>query len=263
MATEAQGLAKPTNGQADWDTDLNANFDIIDRGIRGKVVAGTTINTGQVLWVNSGRFAFPFNPASEDVFPQAFAYKAINSGEEDYALLSGAVRSLSVLSACVPGVPMYANFSGAVVGSYAAASRPVGFGMFEDGLFFDPARVVLPERLTRSETQMLVTAQSHFFSFDVGKRGIVWRLEAKGSSADLCVIHFHSGSTRVASELLYEVKSGGVSVMTHFIDQAMFPYRNTDPSTLSGLIYGTMRLQSAANVASDQVWITLSVERMR
>jgi hypothetical protein len=263
MSTDQQGFNQPSHGQADWDTDVNGNFDIIERGYRGKIVAGTNISTGQVLWVNSGRYAFPFNPTSEDVFPHAFAYKAVGSGEEDYVLLSGIVRSLSVLSACVPGRTMFANASGAVVGSYSAASRPIGFGLYEDGLYFDPARNVLPEMLTRTFSIDLIEANSNFFSLDVGKRGIVRRLECKGNSADLMDIRFYSGSARVSSELLYQTKSGGVAVYTGFIDQAMFPYRNTEAGTLSGLIFGTLRLPTDATPTSDTVWITLTVERFR
>lgn len=263
MATDQQGLSQPSNGAADWDTDLNGNFGIIERGYRGKFVFGTNVVTGQVLWVNSGRFAFPFNPASEDALPHAFAYKSVASGEEDFALLSGIVRSLDVLSACVPGLTMYSNFSGTLVTSYSAASRPVGIGMYQDGFYFDPARVALPELIASSISISAIVNSTHLFSIDLGKRGIVRRLEVKGDSADLCIIKFHSGSARVASELLYEVKSGGVVVQTHFIDQAMFPYRNTEASTLSGLMFGTIQCPSGTNVTTDTIVMRIFAERFR
>jgi len=142
MTTDQQGLAQPSNGQADWDTDLNGNVSIIERGYRVKATAGTAINTGMVGWVNSGGFVFPYDPRSLTIRPQVLAYKSVGSGEQDFFLAQGAVRSLAIFSACVPGEQLYVSSgtAGLIVGSYENARHSIGYGIAQDGLFFSPAR---------------------------------------------------------------------------------------------------------------------------
>lgn len=138
--TDQQGLQQPTTGQADWDQSLNGNFTIAERGYHVKAVAGIAVDTGDVLWINSGGFAFRYHPSSLTTRPHVFAYKAVASGEEDFFLAKGAVRSLSVFSSMVPGQPAYVSTDtpGVVVNS-DGANRVVGFGIAEDGLFFNPS----------------------------------------------------------------------------------------------------------------------------
>lgn len=262
--TDQQNFNKPSQGQADWDADLNANFTIAERGQHVKATAGEAINTGDALWVNSGNFAFKFDPNSETIYPHLLAYKSVASGEEDTFLHMGQVRSLAVWSECVPGEPVFVSPAtpGALVGSYSAASRPVGFGLFEDGVRFNPFQN-LPEQLTRSNSVACVTGSDHLFSVDIGKRGVVRQLKVIGDSADLVTVKLHSNSSRVASVRLYETKSGGVTTVGSFIDQALFPYANTDPSTLSGLIYATLHIESDAAVGSDTLTLWLDVERTK
>jgi hypothetical protein len=263
MSTEDQNLTLPSAGQSDWDTDLNSNFTIIGRGYHVLGQAGLDVATGVVVTIDSGGFFRPFDPNSTAIRPHAFAYKAVDSGEQDTFLLSGIVRSIAINSPVVPGEPVFAsaNGSGFLVGSYSGASRPVGFGTEEDGLFFAPGREIFPETLTRSVEINAVTGSSHLFTMDGGRGGFVRQLIADGASGDLVEIQLWSNSAR--SSKLFETFSGGINVISSFLDQAGFPYWNTDASTINGLIYGTLQVMSAASVSSDDVTVQCVFERFR
>lgn len=266
MSTTDQNISIPTAGQSDWDTDLNANFTIMSRGFHALMVAGDDINTGNIVTVTSDGFARLFDPQSFDNQPQAFAYKAVNSGEEDTFLLRGIVRSLSVLSPAVPGERMFgaADGTGFAVGSYSASNRPIGTAIQEDGLYFSPGDEYLPETLVRSAIATdIIRGPANLVNFDLdgGRGGFVRQLITIGASADLVEIALYANSAR--SELLFQTVSGGISVVGSFIDQAGFPFYNSEVSTINGLIYGTLELKSLAAVASDTIGLSVVFERNR
>ena len=132
----------PTSGQGDWDSGLGLNFQALDRGYHATERAGTAINTGQVLWLNSGGFFFPFNPNSADIFPQALTYTAAASGDTLTALVWGIVRSLGINSPAIAGEALYVSPTtpGVIVGSYAGADRQIGWGLTGNGVLFSPAK---------------------------------------------------------------------------------------------------------------------------
>jgi hypothetical protein len=263
--TNDQQFELQSAGQADWDSGLNANFSILERGYHGVFQAGTAINTGYVCWINSAGFAFPFDPRSEDIRPHGLAYVAASSGANISLLLTGIVRSLGVFSPAVPGLDVFVSpvTPGLILSSYSAASRRVGFGVAETGIYFNPGPWPVQETLTRVFSINAVINSEHLFSLDVGKRG--WVREAKmiSNSADLVTLKFHSGSTRVGSERLYETKSGGVTTVGSFVDRAGWPYENTEANTLSGLVFGTVQIRSGAGVTSNDIQIRLVVDRWR
>ena len=263
MSTTDQNFTTPSAGQADWDTDLNANFTIVARGFHKLLTAGTAINTGAIVDVLSSGFALPYNPNSLTSRPRAFAYKAVASGEQDTFLLRGLVRSLGITSAAVPGLPFFgaADGTGYAVSSYSGADRPAGIGVEEDGVYFNPGEALFPEVIVRSAQIAAVTGSTHYFTMDGGRGGWVRRILSVGASADLTQIQLYSNSAR--SDLLYETVSGGVSVVGSFLDQAGLPYFNTDASTLNGLIYGAVQVLSASAVGSDTIDISLTFERFR
>jgi hypothetical protein len=255
-----------TAGQADWDSGLNANFAILERGYHGVFRAGMAINTGHAVWINSGGFAFHFNPNSEDIRPHAFAYVAAASGDNISLLLTGIVRSLGICSPAVPGFDLFVSPAtpGAVVTSYSAASRRIGMGAGGWGVYFNPwGQRNVEETLVRVTTVVAVTGSDHLFSLDAGKRGWVRELKMISNSANLVSLKFFSGSTRAGSERLYETTSGGVTTVGSFLDRAGWPYENTEANTLSGLIFGTLRIMSAAAVGSNDVQVRLVVDRWR
>ncbi len=263
MSTEDQNFSLPSAGQSDWDTDLNGNFTIIGRGYHVLGQAGSDVATGVAVTVDSGGFFRPFDPNSTAILPHGFAYKAVDSGEQDTFLLSGIVRSIAINSPVVPGEAVFAsaNGSGYLVGSYSGASRPLGFGTEEDGLFFSPGREIFPETLTRSVSVAAVTGSLHLFTMDGGRGGFMRQLIMEGASGDLVELQLWSNSARTAA--LYETFSGGVTTIGSFLDQAGFPYFNTDASTINGLIYGTLQVMSAASVGSDTVGVQCVFERFK
>ena len=252
-------------GQADWDSGLNANFSILERGYHGVFQAGTSINTGYVCWINSAGYVFPFNPNSEDARPHGLAYTAASSGANISLVLAGIVRSLGVFSPAVPGLDVFVSpvTPGLILSSYSAASRRVGIGVAETGIYFNPGGFPIQETLTRVFSINAVVGSDHLFSLDVGKRG--WVREAKmiSNSANLVSLKFHSGSTRAGSERLFETVSGGVTTVGSFLDRAGWPFENTETSTLSGLMFGTVRIMSGAAVTSNDLQIRLVVDRWR
>lgn len=131
----------PTDGQADWDSSLNANFSVIERGYHVTERAGTIINTGQVLFLNSGGFFFPFNAASQDIYPTAYAFTAAASGDTLTALAWGIVRSLGVNSALLDGQAVYVTSGAYLTNSYANEFRKVGRALDGWGVLFAPSPV--------------------------------------------------------------------------------------------------------------------------
>lgn len=141
MTTENNGFNQPTAGQADWDASLNGNFTINDRGFNVIGQAGAAVNTGHVLWQNSGGFFFHYNPNSLAIAPTHFAFTAAASGDSMTALAWGAVRSLAICSPAVPGKPLYVSVltPGVVVGSGVPPS--IGFGYAGYGVLFNPQKL--------------------------------------------------------------------------------------------------------------------------
>ena len=262
-----QQFLTPTNGAADWDASLNANFTALERGFYATAQAGMDVNTGYVIWINSGNFMFHFDPNSRAIQPHGMALTSASSGDTLQVLLWGIARSLGITSPAVPGIPCYVSGAtpGLIVGSYSGADRPVGFGLGVPGLVFAPGRRILPEQLTRTVSVVAVTGSLHYFTMDSGQWGWVSDLRLRGNSGDFVNLWFHSGSTRAASELLYQTKSGGVWTIgdsAHW-DRAGWPYRNTLTNTISGLIWGTLQIDSASAVGSDGFSVTAIFDRSR
>lgn len=266
MSTPDQNISLPTAGQSDWDTDLNANMTIMARGYHALLQAGDDVSTGAIVTVTSDGFARLYDPQSFDNQPHAFAYKAVNSGEEDTFLLRGIVRSLGITSPAVPGERMFgaADGTGFAVGSYSGANRPIGTGIQEDGLYFSPGDEFFPETLVRSAIATdIIRGPANLvnFTLDGGRGGFVRQFITIGDSADLVELALYANSAR--TEALFLTTSGGVSVVGSFIDQAGFPFYNSEVSTINGLIYGTVQLMSLSNVASDTIGLSVVFERYR
>ena len=257
-------LSLQASGTSDWDTALNGNFNIIERGVHISAQAGIACNSGQILWMNSGGFVFPFNPTSLDAQPGFMALTQAASGDSIQMLRYGVVRSLGVHSNGVVGQPLYvsAQSPGIVVGSYSAASRRIGRKIGAWAIAFDPegGDTNFPEKLTRTTTISAVVNSNHLFSLDVGLRGWNRRVLMQGSS-NLVTLIFHSTSARAAADRLYETFSGGVTSVGSFLDQAGWPYENTLTGTISGLIFGTLSINSGSNVTTGDIGVTLVVDR--
>lgn len=252
----------PSAGQADWDASLTADLGTIERGYHWTERAGVAINSGNVVWINSGGFAFPFNPNSEDIYPHGFAYTAASSGDTFTALAWGIVRSFGINSPSVAGFPLYVSAltPGLIVRSYNGANRPVGMGLTGYGVLFRPWTDRFPETLSSSQTVAAVTGSLHLFTVAVGKRGIDREIVMIGNSADLVELKFYSDTGR--TRLLYATKSGGVSTVGSFQDRALWPWENTD-AVNSATVYGSLKIMSAALVGSDTISIQGVWDRYR
>jgi hypothetical protein len=261
MTTRDNNLNLLVTGQANWDSDLNVNANIAERGYHVTEHAGVGINTGQVLWLNSGGFFFPLDPNSSSAIPHALAFTAAASGDSMQALAWGIVRSLAINSPAVPGQALYVSAltPGVIVGSYSGADRPIGFGLPGYSVMFRPGRGVI-EQLTSSLAIQAVTGSLHVFTMDPGKWG--WNRYTKmiGNSADLVELKFYSDSGRTVP--LYSTLSGGVTTVGSFYDRAGWPYENTD-AALKGIIYGSLKIMSAAAVGSDTISVQNQWDRSR
>lgn len=265
--TSNQNLERPLEGQADWDTSLNSNFDILDRGFHGKFVAATGISTGDILWQGSGNILYKYDSRSLDLkAPTAMAYKAVASGETDFFLLRGIVSSIAVWSGKIfPGKPVFVSPStaGYAVGSYSAAGYPAGLALRNDAIFFAPMQYdVIPEKITVVRSSFLDTTSPQYeqFAIDLGNRGWIRFLEVSSvSSGQVYSLKFYSGSACVNSELLYEVQSGGVT-SKYYLDGAGWPYEATDTAS-PGQIYGQFRYISGTGSSFN--YMKIVAERFR
>lgn len=261
--TSNQNLENQVSGQADWDTGLNSNFSILDRGFHGRFTAGAAISTGSILWAASGGALFPYNPRSLGLRqPLALAYKAVNSGESDFFLLRGIVTSVGIWSGnVIPGEPVYASPStaGFAVKSYVAAAYPAGYALRNDAIYFAPGIDQLPEKITQVQSLgPFAIGSTHHITMNVGHRGFIRKVEIV-TSFNLWTAKFYSGSAATTAELLFESQSGGVS-STYLLDGAGFPYENTDTAS-PGMLFGKITVNSG--VGSAYFNLSLTAERLR
>lgn len=263
--TDNNQFETQADGQADWDSGLNSNFAISDRGFHGRFAAGHAVSTGDILWVASGGTLYRYNPNSLSLGPPtAMAYKAVASGETDRFILQGIVSSMAIWSGNIaPGRPVFTSPStaGFAVSSYAAADYPVGVAIAPNAIFFAPGQYrTLPEEISQVQSLgALAIGSTHAFALNVGNRGWARRLEVNANSFNLWTMKFHSGSARVSSELLYETASGGVTSV-YALDGAGFPFKNTD-ITSPGMVFGNILVSSG--VGSAHINVTVVVDRFR
>jgi len=266
MATDQQNFDTPTAGQADWDASLNGNFSILEYGHRARGQAGEAVNTGDILTIGSDGFALKYDPNSADIYPHLMTMSALSSGDESHFVAFGSVRSIDVFTPVIPGHPVYVSAAspGMIVSSYSGANRNVGRAHYQDGFVFDPNGVAqFPELMTSVASIDVVVASVHKFSMDFGLAGTNRNISMVGASGDLVDLKFYSSSEQLSTELLYSTISGGVTTIGSFLDQAGWSYFNTDPSTINGMIYGTIEIMAAASVTSDSIGVTANAERYR
>jgi len=264
MATDQNNFEQPSAGAADWDASLNSNFAILESGFRAKGQAGEAINTGDIVTVGSDGFSKRFDPNSEDIKPHLLSITALSSGDGANFVAFGSVRSLGVWGGVIPGHEVFVSVltPGMVVSSFSGANRGVGFAHYEDGFVFQPSASHFPELIEDVTSIDTVNGSLHLFQMDFGRGGWSRRIHMVGSSGDLTELKLYANSLRTDPSLLYSTVSGGVTVIGSFVDQAGFPYYNTDASTYSGKLYGSLTTLSAS-VASDSVGVTLTMERFR
>lgn len=131
-----QPFNTPVSGQSDWDSGLGVDFQALERGYHITERAGQAISSGQFVALNSGAFAFPWNPSSTP--PCAgMAYTAAASGDTFTFLAWGIVRSLGINSVSIPGRILFSNASGFL--STTTLGAPIGIGLANYGVLVRPA----------------------------------------------------------------------------------------------------------------------------
>jgi len=261
-------LESQTAGTADWDSGLNGNFTIQERGNHVTIQAGMVINTGYVCWVNSGAFAFHYDPNSDDIHPHGFAWTGASSGDDVQLLVRGTIRSLDICSTVVAGIDAYVDGTspGLVVNSYSGSWPAIGWGTGAGQLYFDPGLSHPSGEITQTFSIEFALESLHMFTMDMGGYGWIRETTMKAESGDLMRLWFYSNSNRAAGDLLYQVLSGGVDATSAgdfggFYDRAGWPFENTDASTINGLIYGKVEVHSLGSVNSTDLQVTLVGER--
>jgi len=270
--TTDQQLERQSAGQADWDTALNSNFSILERGRHLMAVAGATIGSGQVCVVSSGGFVMPMNAASTALAPHLISYKAVSSGDQTQFLLHGAIRSMTVWSGHItPGRAIHVSVQslGFAVNSFAGCGESVGLAIGNDAIIFMPGHHrTLPCIDTNVNTVGPVLVNTFAdFAVPVGRFATIRDLTYVGSHNRL-KIQFWSGSSRVNSELIYETLTASFSpssadiTSTFYKDRALFPHENTDANS-GWFMYGRITAQSGSGVGSAFANFTIISERVR
>lgn len=259
--TVDSNLELPTDGQADWDTSLNANTQILERGRTARIVTGFAINSGQPVYINSAGVALPYDASSRELGPpHLLAYDDVASGTNGYFLVPGGiVRSFTVWSGhIIPGHYAYVNPAsiGFLTSSLVDTQWPVGRAIDVDAVLFQPDNP-FPYTIAASAVGGAEAGANFDFSFPLGDRGYIRKIRVLADSCDAYKILLHTNSTRVASDLFYETATTSVDggaldfdVSTlDFLDAAGFPYLTTNAASI--LLYGRITVQSASSVGSE------------
>lgn len=272
--TRDNQLEKQDTGQADWDTGLSANFDVLERGFHVRATAGLAIASGQMCMMNSGSYVIPYDARSLSLpRPHFISYRSVNSGEEASFIREGVVRSMTVWSGrIVPGEPFYSAVAsiGFAVSSFLGSGHPGGLAIGVDAVYFAPGKFSpFPDRVTLAQSVGPIQVGTYSdFTMGPGQRGIVVGLRVRTDSADGYKVSFWSNSSRVGSELQYDTLTssksiGSVDITTlHFFDAAPWPHNSTNVASL-GLLYGRIAVQSGSTVNTGQFSVEMIMERMR
>jgi hypothetical protein len=270
--TSDQHLELIISGGADWDTSINHNMMILDRGYHVITYAAADISSGQVLSIGSGGTVAPMDAKSLDNFPALLGHWPVSSGAIGQFVAMGSVRSMGVWSGhIVPGQPAFVavDSPGFCVASFAGHGPAIGLAISTDCILFHPGHPqVFPELVTSVfSTAATETGTYADFTMLVGNRGLVRDLTVV-SSHNRFKVQFWSGSSRVASEALYETLTRSLSTAsgdvasTYFRDAAGFPFRVTEATTPYH-IYGRITPQTGSGVNSAAFGVTIIAERFR
>lgn len=273
--TDNQNFETQPSGQADWDTGLNSNFSIMDRGWHIKLTTAETISTGDILAVTSGGLAWRYNSTSLDLRdPLAISYKSVASGQQDLFISRGIINSYDTWSGHItPGLPVFVSAAtpGFLVSSYSAAWPPVGLALANNAVAFNPGQFSpMPIKTTQVVSLAVIVGSVHDFTFEVGHRGIATELIIQSDSSSAHAFYLWSGSIKANTELLYETLTtsvdGGASDFDissiYYRDVSPFGILNTDVAS-PGLIFGRLECQSSNAVGSSDLSISITVERFR
>jgi hypothetical protein len=268
--TNDQGLELIASGGADWDTSVNANFAILESGIRVKATAGDTVNSGWVCTLTGSGTVLPLDAKSSAFYPHLMSMSEVASGAEGRFMSHGIVRSMGIWSGFItPGAPVFVaqNSPGLLTSSYAGHGEPCGVALAGTAVRFWPGYPrVFPSLVTEVYTSTILNVGTFVdFAVPIGRRTIVRDLVARATH-DRFKIQFWSSSTRADSQLVYETLTrswspGSADVTSnYFRDGASFPFQSTDVGS-AWLMHGRFTAQSGTSVTTGYISVTVIAER--
>lgn len=274
-----QGFTLPNRNASGWDSDLNANFGLLERGFVMPFVVGTAaVNTGTLIQAASfstgtlgiaNIYQFPAgNP------PDALALQAGSPGNVVYGLVQGALTDFAAYS----GQLLHGSVYGAsvvtpgwVTSSFDQAPQWLLGRCLQNGVFtFNPTpRAATPYSRTESGMSHCASGTLGVFSFAmmVGTLGMNTLVRVRSNSCDNYRLTFYANSGR--STIIYDtvINSGNLGVRTiDMQDAATWVYSlGVTPYPLYGIIHGALQVLSSAATAinSQNFQVTFAVLRFR
>lgn len=270
-----QGFSKPNKNAANWDSDVNGNFTILERGHHFFAAVGpTTVVTGQLVSFNSSGFIVAHDPSSlgqvdgfafQVTSPGNTAYFIARGSMGDFAAWSGqfAINDRIFPSVATPGwVTNCLDQAGLTYlgrclspssGNYLLDNMPIAHHRVSD------------VRCGFMNAASVPTSIFSFFFPMAGNLGICETLRVRTLSCDNYRVTLYANSAR--SDVVYDtvVLSGNLSVRTiDMIDSALFPYRCTDAASVF-VLHGAVEVLSSAATAinSDRVRVDATFLRFR
>jgi len=256
-----QGFTKPNRNAAGWDSDVNANFTIIERGyLIPRACGPAAISSGQLVTFNASGFAAVYDPFTALGPPDAVAINAASPGNTAYFLGWGAISSFS---------PWSGQMAMGQQARIVPSIRTPGWvtSCLDFGTMFDLGRVIdqgtytfnpgaAPARfgtLTVSGISHCASTNFGVFSFtmQVGANGFNTRLRVATLSCDNYRVAFFADSAKLNAIYDTAILSGNLSVRTiTMIDAALWSYSlDYSSSDMFGRIYGTIEVLSSAATA--------------
>lgn len=256
-----QGFTKPNRNAAGWDSDVNANFTIIERGyLFARACGPAAIASGQLVTFNASGFAAVYDPFAALGPPDALAFNAASPGNTAYFLAWGAVSSFAPWSGQLPMTQG---------GRIAPSIRTPGWvtSCLDYGTMFDVGRVIdqgtyifKPGARPAQFGSVVASGISHCastnfgvfsFTMQVGANGFNTRLRVATLSCDNYRVAFFADSAKLNAIYDTTINSGNLSVRTiDMIDAALWAYSlDYSSSDMFGRIYGTIEVLSSAATA--------------
>lgn len=280
-----QGFTKPNRNAASWDSDINANFTLLERGYVVPFVVGSqSVNTGTLVnivsaGVNSygvGNYHAPNGTGLVGLLPDLLCLQAGSPGNLVYGLSHGAINNFGPYSGQLSKGTFFTTSvltPGWVSNCFDLGGMlTLGRVISDDIIFFNP------NATTQRQFSRIVSGMAHAasgelstFSFhlnNLGTYGFGAYLRVLSNSCDNYRITIYANSER--STIIYDtaINSGNLGVRTRdMIDASLFVYSltGTDVTSLWGSLHGRLEVLSSAATAinSQNFSVTLAGMRIR
>lgn len=286
MAGANQGFVKPNRNASSWDSDVNGNFTLSERGfVMPFVVGSTAVTTGQLLHAaissttlsNSAPIANIYGPyyaENQTLPPSALALQAGSPGNTIYGLVQGVLTDFAAFCGQLTNGDWFGasvDTPGWLTNSLDRANMFVLGRAWANGtLLFNPTGRP-PSTRTQTVSGMAHCASTtlgvfSFFFESVGIGGFNSRLRIRSLSCDNYRVTIFSNSGK--STIIYDtaINSGNLGVRTiDLVDAAMWPY-SLDAAgipPLWGALHGTLEVLSSAATAINSQNFQINADFVR